>query len=645
MLRIGDDSMNLKKELGFWDIFSISSGAMISSGIFVLPGIAFAKAGPSIILSYMIGGLIAMTGIMAVVELTTAMPKAGGDYFFIVRTLGPMVGTVSGILSWFAIALKTAFAILGLGGVSAGMIYGSGATHEKILMISLMVTVFFVILNIVGVEVASKFENVIVAMLFIILIIYILLGIREIDADNYFPFIRNFRLSVDKYVYAGKTVFLSLDGLKKVLATVAFIFVSFGGLLKVATIAEEVKNPGKNIPLGIFASIGTITVMYTLILVVTVGDSDNITLANSINPIADTAKMFMGRIGYLIITFAAILAFVSTANAGIMSASRYPLALSRDKLLPSFIAKIHPKFKTPVVSIIITGLFIASSIIMPLETLAKTASSVILTTYILTNLSLIIIRESNIVNYRPTYKVALYPWSQIVTVIIFAYFIRQLGMAAVETSIILVIFSLIMYFTYGKKNSSKEYALLHLLIRITENFNLGHDLESELRDIIHERENVELDEFDKLVKNATIFDFDKHMELDELFEVEAERLSGVLGRSKDELIYRFNERERESSTAITDFTAIPHIVIEGIEEFHLVIIRNKGGIKFNDKKSEIKAVFMFISSKELRKTHLKILASIAGLIREESFQKKWLEAKGVDYIRDMVLLSKRKRAE
>lgn len=633
--------MKLKRELEFWDIFSISSGAMISSGIFVLPAVAFARSGPSIIFSYFLGGIIAMIGIMAVVELTTAMPKAGGDYFFIMRTLGPLVGTISGILSWFAIALKTAFAILGLGGVLAGMIYGSQVNQIDIIIVSLLVTLFFLLLNIVGVEVASKFENIIVAMLFVILIVYIILGIGRVEADNFFPFIQKFKFALGKYIKNGQEVFLSLDGFGEIISTSAFIFVSFGGLLKVSTVAEEVKDPGVNIPKGIFYSIGVITIIYTLVLIVTVGIGEG--LANSINPIADTANIFLGSWGYVAVTFGAILAFVSTANAGIMAASRYPLALSRDRLLPYFIAKIHPKYKTPIVSIFLTGIFIALSIVMSLETLAKTASAVILMTYILTNLSLIIIRESNIVNYKPTFKVYFYPWLQIFTIVVFLYFIRELGVTAVKMSLILVILSFIVYFTYGKKHSSKEYALLHLLLRITESINFNHDLEGELRDIIHERENIELDVFDQLVKEATILDLKGPMELDSLFEVEAERLSNILNKKKEELIYRFNERERESSTAITEFTAIPHIIIEDMESFHMVVIRCREGIKFNDKKTSVKAVFMFISSKNLRKTHLKILASIASLIKEEGFEKRWVEAKNEDYLRDIVLLSKRER--
>ena len=106
--------MGLKRELKLLEVFCIASGAMISSGIFILPGLAFAKAGPGVVASYLLAGLLAIPGMLCVAELATAMPKAGGDYFFITRSFGPAVGTVSGILSWFSLSLKSAFALLGM---------------------------------------------------------------------------------------------------------------------------------------------------------------------------------------------------------------------------------------------------------------------------------------------------------------------------------------------------------------------------------------------------------------------------------------------------------------------------------------------------------------------------------------------------
>ena len=634
--------MELKKELGYMDVFSISSGAMISSGIFILPGIAFSKAGPMMILGYILGGLVAFTGILSIIELTTAMPKAGGDYFFIVRTLGPLIGTISGVLSWFAICLKTAFSIFGIAGVIGGVIYGSHLDHQTLVIISSIVTAVFLILNIIGVKIAGTFEVILVMGLLLLMGIFIAVGMFNINIDFFTPFIQIYDLVDNKFELVTSGGPFSSLGAGVTISTAAFIFVSFGGLLKVASISEEVKNPKVNIPKGMISSIVVITVVYAATLFVTVGVLPGNQLANSLTPIADAARILAGKPGYIVLTIASLLAFLSTANAGIMAASRYPLALSRDKLFPEFVDRVNKKFKTPTVAIISTGLLIVGSLLLPLKTLVKTASAVILMTYVLTNLSVIIIRESNLSNYRPSFIAPLYPWIQIFTIFVFTYFITQLGVTAIESSIGLIFISLAIYFTYGKKNSSKEYALLHLLIRITDNLKLGHNLESELRDIIHQRDDVELTEFDKIVMEAPIVDLKSFTSLEELIKLEAEKFSTILGKNHLELESLFFERENEITTAISGFTAIPHIVLEDIDTFHMAVFRCKDGIKFSEKHPEIKAVFLFVSSPKLNKLHLQTLASIATLIKDENFQKKWLEAKDENYLRDLILLRKRK---
>ena len=111
----GDSNGHLRKELGVLDIFSIAAGAMISSGLFILPGLAFAKTGPAVLISYGIASLLIIPAMLSKAELATAMPKAGGTYFFIDRSMGPLVGTIGGFAAWFSLAFKSAFALVGIG--------------------------------------------------------------------------------------------------------------------------------------------------------------------------------------------------------------------------------------------------------------------------------------------------------------------------------------------------------------------------------------------------------------------------------------------------------------------------------------------------------------------------------------------------
>ncbi len=113
-LRERKAAVELKRRLGLLHVFCIASGAMISSGIFVLPGLAYARAGPAVGLSYLLAGALAATGLLSTAELATAMPKAGSDYFFITRSVGPAVGTIAGVLNWVSFSLKSAFALVGM---------------------------------------------------------------------------------------------------------------------------------------------------------------------------------------------------------------------------------------------------------------------------------------------------------------------------------------------------------------------------------------------------------------------------------------------------------------------------------------------------------------------------------------------------
>ena len=101
--------MKLEKELGLLQVFCIASGAMISSGLFVLPGMAHARAGPAVVVSYLLAVLLALTGMLSQAELVSAMPKAGGTYFYVTRSMGPAVGTVNGLLEWFSLTMTTTF--------------------------------------------------------------------------------------------------------------------------------------------------------------------------------------------------------------------------------------------------------------------------------------------------------------------------------------------------------------------------------------------------------------------------------------------------------------------------------------------------------------------------------------------------------
>jgi len=608
----------MEKKISTFDIFCIASGVMISSGIFILPGIAFGKAGPAVFLSYMVAGIAALLGVLSIIELSTAMPKAGGDYFFITRSLGPLLGLIIGFFSWFSLSLKTAFAIFGI----SEILYLMTGFNQFIFAIA--VTLFFVVINIKGVDLAVKLQVIIVVSLIIIILMYILTGLSSIEIEKFTDF--------------------APRGINSIFLTAGFVFVSFGGLLKVASLSGEVKNPKKSIPMGVISSILVVTILYALLLIVMIGTSDANQLTMSLTPVADSAETFLGNIGFFIISVAAIFAFISTANAGIMSSSRYPVALSKDKLLPETLSKIHKKYKTPVVSIIITGIFIIGSLFLKLEMLVKIASSTVLFSYILTNIAVIVLHESKIQNYKPTFKVPLYPFIQILTIILFFFLLIDVGIEAFEIIIVIIISSLLIYIFFGRKKYDKEYALLYLIERIIDKKLCSDTLEGELKEILQKRDNIITDRFHNLIEDSIFLDLKGKMTKDELFKVIAENCCGDLDINPSELYHRLVEREKESSTALTPFLAIPHIIIKGEHIFKILVIRVKEGVFFSEKFDSVKAIFVLIGSSDERQFHLQALSSIAQITHNTYFEKQWLEAKSIRNLKDICLLSDRSRS-
>ncbi len=608
----------LRRDLGLLNVFCIASGAMISSGLFILPGIASAEVGPALFLSYLIATVLVLPAMFSIAELVTAMPKAGGDYFFISRSMGPAAGTIGGLASWFSLSLKTAFALIGMGA------YAALVTNVPVKFIAASLCIFFVMVNIRGVKHAGRFQVILVVGLFAILLFYTIRGFGSINISRYTPF----------------TPF----GPGKVLFGAGLIFISYGGLTKIASVAEEVKRPGRNIPLGMILSLVLVGLLYAVVVFVTTGVVDADKLHHSLIPISMGAAEFMGTPGMILMAIAALLAFISTANAGILSASRYPLALSRDKLLPDFFKKINNRFKTPHISIIITGAFmIASILFLGLEVLVETASLFLILMYILVNVALIIMRESKIPNYQPKFRAPLYPWLQIMGIIGGVFLIYEMGFIPILITLLFIAGSFAWYLVYGRLRVKREFALIHVIERITAR-ELSHNfLGRELREIIRERDNIVEDRFDKLIKESAVLDIEEEISMEEFFKGAADTLNEKLDINSGKLYDLFIKREKESSTVIRPGLAIPHIIIEGKGKFKILLVRARDGIIFPRAKKPVNTVFVLVGTKDERNFHLRALAAIAQIAQDANFEKNWMVARNTEELKDIILLTERKR--
>ena len=624
-----DSTQRLKKELGLFDVFSISTGAMFSSGFFLLPGLAAAKAGPSVVLAYLIAGILILPAMFSKAELSTALPRAGGTYFFLDRSLGPMVGTIGGLGTYLALTLKTAFALIGIGAYAAFFI------DLPIKTVAITLTVVFMMINIFGAKETTALQRILVIILLSVLAFFIAQGLVFLATEQ----------PVAETTRQFKP-FLPF-GFEGLLSTVGFVFVSYAGLTKVASVAEEVKNPDRNIPLGMMLSLGLTSLVYVAGVFIMVAVLDATSLRSDLTPVATAADAFFHWLpspgGLILIVAAALAAFASTGNAGLMAASRYPFAMARDRLLPEKFASLG-RFKTPVTAIVATGgLMIFFIVVLDEEGIAKLASAFQLFIFMLVNLAVIVMRESRIPSYDPGYKSPLYPWMQVFGIITSILLIAYMGWVAILFTIGIIVICLIWYRHYVRPRVERHGAIYHWFHRLGRNQDVS--LDPEFRGIMKEKGLRSEDPFDEIVSRSFVIDIDEPLLFNELTRLAAEQFEKRLPKSAAEIEEIFLQGTLTGATPVAGEVAIPHFRTDVIDNAEMVLVRSSHPISFpsvdpltgdTDPVREVRAIFYLVSPEKNPGQHLRILAQIAGRVDEPSFKSAWETAKDAQHLREIL---------
>ena len=441
----------LNRTLTLPAIIAISIGGMLGSGIFVLPGIAAAKTGSSIWLSYLIAAILIVPAVLSKSELATAMPKSGGAYVFIERAFGPLFGTISGIGLWLSLLLKSSFALVGLGSY---FIIASGITSIPVEYFSIIFLVLIVLLNILGVKKVGNTQIIIVILSLLGLVSLLFIGLPSSNIENINPFLTN--------------------GQYGLVSTIALVYMSYAGVSKIAAIAGEVKNPSKNLPRAMLLSLFIITIIYISISYLLVSNIPITELVSDYKPLYSLSYRLGGEYFAYIISVIAVITLVSMANSGVLASSRFPFAMSMDKLLPSSLSKLHPKFLTPVFSIVITGI-VMTIIVTTLDVIkiVKLASAFKVAMFVSVNLCVIILRETSVQWYQPTYKSPFYPYIQIFGIIGGLFLLFFLGLMPIFSLFGIAIIGTIIYYKFGVNASRtgvlKRYGHVPALYLLAKN--------------------------------------------------------------------------------------------------------------------------------------------------------------------------------
>ena len=616
-------SKKLKKELKLLDVYSIATGTTLSAGFFLLPGLAAIQAGPALAAAYLIAAIPLIPGMFSIIELATAMPRAGGIYYFLDRTLGPAIGTIGGIGTWLALILKVSFALIGMSAYLEIFF-----PDLPIIPISIGIAIVLGIINLFGTKKSGGFQTILVFSLLFLLTIFIIGGIPAINEAHFHNFFG--------------------VGLTSILSTSGLVFVSYIGITKVASLSEEVQNPERNIPLGVILSIVTTLIVYALGTMIMVGVLPMEELKGNMTPVAAAANHFYGKIGAMLISIAALFAFISVSNAGTLSASRYPLAMSRDHIFPKFLRKLNNS-RIPFISIIITVSAIIFSILIFNPTrIAKLASAFQLLMFTLSSLAVIVMRESRIQSYDPGYKSPLYPWMQIFGILSPLVLIFLMGWIPILFSLGLIIIGLLWFQYYAKNKVNRTGAIFHVFER------LGHQrydaLDSELREILKEKGLRKEDPFDDIVTRSIVVDLNEKSEFEKVVEDISIILSKTLPFTPKEIATQILEGTRIGATPVTHGVALPHFRSEGIDKAIMVLVRSKAGVEikvYNPLTQEeeeiqiVNAIFFLVSPEDNPSQHLRILAQIAGRVDDEDFMKEWYLAKSEQELKETLLHNER----
>ncbi len=390
--------VELERTLSLSGGLSIGIGTMIGAGIFVFPGIAAGRAGPAAALSFAIGAVIALLVALPASELATAMPRSGGGYYFISRGLGTLAGTVVGISLWLGLVFASAFYLVGFGSYAAAVLSELGLSlgFDPVLAFGLTFGVFLTALSMTGTENAAKLQNGVVGLLLVILTVFLSYG--GLDALG---------------VFGGRQTpetFMPF-GTMPVLTTAALVFTSYLGFAQVATVAGEIKDPGRNLPVAMVGSVLVVGVFYVLTIFVATSAFPSDRLAGfGETAMVEVARSFVGPLGAVVILVAGLLATVSSANASILSSSRALFALSRDALFPKRAGVVNLRYGTPHIALLLAGvpviLLVASGAV---EVLAEVASFLHLVMYGLLCVALLALRRDEPDWYDPAFRVPGYP--------------------------------------------------------------------------------------------------------------------------------------------------------------------------------------------------------------------------------------------
>jgi APA family basic amino acid/polyamine antiporter len=466
-----EPEFRLKKDLGPLDLTVFGIGVIIGTGLFVLTGEAAAGyAGPAIALSYVVAGVACALAALCYAEFASTVPVAGSAYTFSYAALGEFVAWMIGwdLILEFTLGAATVakgwsgylVAVLDLIGITVPpALYaaeGTGLSHDYIAVLVILAMTAILVL---GIKLSSRFNQVITAIKILVTLFIIGFGVWFIDAANLTPFIpapasggEAYGSALDAYLLPSLLGIDTIYGVTGIFTGAALVFFAYIGFDIVATTAEETRNPRRDIPIGIFASLGICTILYILASVVFTGLVPYKQLATSA-PAATALEQTPFPAAQFVVSLAILVGLTVVVMILILGQSRVAFAMSRDNLLPRWFSRVHPSFRTPYRITIITGIISAIlTFALPLTTLGELVNIGTLAAFVLVSIGVLVLRRT-----QPDLRRAFTtPWVPFVPIAAALLCLFVMGFLTIGTWLRFLVWmgiGIIVYFAYSRSHS------------------------------------------------------------------------------------------------------------------------------------------------------------------------------------------------
>lgn len=443
----------LKPTLSWPHLIGLGVGAIVGTGIYTLTGVGAGLAGPGVILSFVMAGVVCACAALAYTEMATMMPMAGSAYTYSYVALGELLAWVVGwtlILEYTVVCSAVA---VGWSGYAAGVMKSAGWNVPEALLAgpaaggiinvpAIVISLAVAGLLALGTRESATLNLILVIVKLVALGAFIALALPAFSSANFEPFA--------PYGFGATEI----DGAKRgIAAAAAIIFFAFYGFDAVSTAAEEARNPRRDLKIGIVGSMLVCTLLYMAVAAAALGGADYRTLESSTEPLAMVLRNLNHPIAATLIASAAVLALPTVIMAFMYGQSRVFFVMARDGLLPQRLSAIHPRFGTPVAMTLITGVIVAAiAAFLPLQQIAELANAGTLVAFIAVAICMLKMRREA-PNHPRLFKA---PWPWLIGplgIIGCAYLFVSLPFATIWRFFVWNAVGLAVYFLYARRAS------------------------------------------------------------------------------------------------------------------------------------------------------------------------------------------------